>query len=252
MRTGTKLANSIKREFLVCKELIAEYETLHEENTLHDIRVAIRKIRAIIRLADEYYEIKAQKYCKKRLKEVFDKSSEVRDIDTFLLFLEDKKEKNLITKLGEKRELLLHELKATLHTIKHDKELKHSLKKLRSDLEDSRKDGVVKFLEDDYNAIFFEFSDVIEDKNLDFEHLHEMRKRCKKTRYSLESVSKTTFKEKITLCKEFQERLGRINDLNVWTWQLDGFEGEHEKLREAIKKIQLDELMSFREFIQKL
>lgn len=252
MGANTKLATAVANEFLTASKLIQTYEINHDEETLHDIRVSIRKIRSILSLANDFYDLKIDNSLKKKLKNIFDKSSEVRDIDTFLLFLEKEEEKKIYNKLSEKKELLLHELKASLHTLSRDKDIKESLKKISSKLTKSDKEGIGEFLNEDFRSIFFEYADVIREENLELEHLHEMRKRCKKTRYRLEVVDASIFKENIALCKEFQDRLGKINDFRVWLTQLEHFKGSFEETKEDISLLLDQETASFLDFLKKL
>lgn len=252
MEANTKLATAITNEFLTVSNLIYSYETKQDEETLHDIRVSIRKIRSIISLADDFFDIKVDNSLKKKLKSIFDKSSEVRDIDTFLLFLKKEGKKKVYRKLYNKKELLLHELKASLHTFVCNKDIKDSLKKISSKLTKNKKEGINEFLNEDFRAIFFEYADIIKMENLDLDHLHEMRKRCKKTRYRLEVVDAINFKKKISLCKEFQDRLGKINDFRVWIAQLERFKGSFKKTKRDITALLEEEIAMFLEFLKKL
>jgi len=252
MHPGERLSATIKKEFNGVKKLIAAYGAKDDEETLHDIRVSIRKVRSILSLATDFYELKIPKAIRKKLKEIFDKSSEVRDIDTFVLFLEKEHLNIEIKNLKEKKALLLVELKASLHTLANDPDINKALLFIAKELEIANKEGIEGFLKEDFNAIFFEYADVLRLENMDFEHLHEMRKRCKKSRYRLESVSKTEFKDRIALCKEFQERLGKINDFRVWLLQLEGLGEGYQKAIDDIEELKLQELEHFKGFIKSI
>lgn len=252
MTVNKKLSKAIKEEQKKQKELIHSYIKEPTEGELHDIRVSIRRLRSIFMLSLDFFEIKPPKYPKKRYKEIFDKSSEVRDIDTFLLFLENRDESNLKETLLEKKDALLKELNQKLESIDGDSELKRGLISLQKSIEKSSKTEIEGYLDDLYNSLLFELANLSKEDYIDLEHLHEVRKKCKKVRYKIEATQNSKYKSKVKLCKKIQDKLGIINDYRVWIWQLESLDSDYKKLKREIENLQQKEIESFREFLETL
>jgi CHAD domain-containing protein len=216
----TKMEENVKR----VDNRVNDYIKDSNENNIHDIRTAIRRLDATFRSLPK--KLREKKMICKYIttsKRLFKINSQIRDYDIICEKLEKYSSEPIYTKLTDslnrrRKTKLANAIKVALSL--RDLPLPHS----------SDNDLQSKKLEMRYNKIVCRLRERIE---LDLpvvltnankvKELHEMRKDCKKLRYLLElvphqnnnSIDNNEIHKTITELEDIQDMLGSIHDIDI-------------------------------------
>ncbi|MBV9176858.1 MAG: CHAD domain-containing protein [Nitrososphaeraceae archaeon] len=210
----TKLQENIQRVDKRVNDYIAD----SNEDNIHDIRTAIRKVDASFRSLPKKVREKSRVYDYiTASKQLFKINSQVRDYDIIYGKLEKYSSQPVYTELTEalkkRRDAKLRKARNIALSLR-----KLPLPKVDEDHIPNKK------LQQRFNKVVTRFSDRIE---LNFpivitnvnrtQQLHEMRKDCKKLRYLLEILpnQNNEIAKTITELEEMQDMLGSIHDDDI-------------------------------------
>lgn len=182
---------------------------------LHGFRVAIRRSRSLLKLfMPDAYAIAAV------LKEIVQKTNELRELDVFLTTVDSQKYPQLTKEIKTFRdnrfetiwsETFKNEIIIALHKL-YDELLEMDI--------DLQKDTLVKTAEEFYAESLRFFHDL--PSNESDEKLHDLRIRFKISRYALEFLNESGLyneRNKIKECKRIQNHFGNIQDtVNQLQW----------------------------------
>lgn len=194
-----------------------------EEENVHDLRVAARRLRVTLELLGEIKDFENLKKVNRKIKRVLRIFAELRDIQVQQLFLKD-----LINQFPELEHMILdlekREEKESIHSIKEinrldRKQVKEDLARLIKKVEGNlKKKEVHRALEEliqrDYHRVMDSQAALTLE---DVETFHRLRIDCKKFRYRMEIiepllVTDTNLGESL---RKIQDKLGEIQDLTV-------------------------------------
>ncbi|MCH9740520.1 MAG: CHAD domain-containing protein [Epsilonproteobacteria bacterium] len=200
-----------------------------DDEALHQLRVEIRKSRAILKAFDSYFNIKALKKIDKKLSKIAKASNKTRDLDVFLdacykefapfiVKLPIAFYESLVIERREERVRLEQFLKSgfvkeTIFEYKLflGKSAKPKKKKKRLLIEI---ESILAQHFSEINTLYRRYLDTKEEQNL-----HQIRINFKKIRYLLEAFKKTKYlseyRNMAHQSKVLQERLGEFNDLCI-------------------------------------
>jgi len=186
-----------------------------DNDALHDLRVALRRVQAIDSLCKGSIGICMNEEVQEGIKKVLKVSSNLRDIEELSSHtgfssgaLLEQKERLLAQFLESVRadiELTVFVEYAKIYAFLKTIEPKIGEMKL----------GALKWQLDLLKKNIKKLSRMRFDFEADFKTLHSIRKKFKKIRYSLDFLFLGA-SEGAFVCKELQDRLGKINDLRVW------------------------------------
>ncbi len=185
-------------------------ETKGDIEHLHRFRVAIRRSRSLLKLylPDAYAIISV-------LKEIVQKTNELRELDVFLLTLNSDEYPKLTKRIKEVRdkrfEMIWSESFAN-ETISSLNRLYDELHRLPIDITDKR---LTTKSEKFYAKSLRSYNRLSKDESAD--KLHELRIRFKISRYSLEFLNESGLHDeqaKIKECKQIQDHFGDIQDVS--------------------------------------
>lgn len=182
---------------------------------LHGFRVSIRRSRSLLKLfMPDAYAIAAV------LKEIVQKTNELRELDVFLITVDSKKYPHLTKDIKAFRDNRFE----TIWTETSKNEIIIALHKLYDELLemdiDLQKDALIKTAEEFYTESLQFFHDL--PANESDEKLHDLRIRFKISRYALEFLNESGLyneRKNIKECKKIQNYLGDIQDtVNQLEW----------------------------------
>lgn len=262
--------NTLQYDILKNKELLIEDNSNIEY--LHDLRVAVRKVRAIFVILEEYFLSDRLMICKKKFNKIGKITNAPRDLDVYLETLENF---SLSMPNGDKNKLdrLLSILK-----LQRDEEYKVLISFIRSSKFIKTLDKFSLFTKGEcYSALSEQDAKIvaknrlsslyekissdchkltITSSNKDF---HKLRIEFKKLRYLIELFLPVYRKKKslllVSKLKSLQTQLGNFNDLDVQLNTLDSFITKYDldiKEQEIIKILQLKFLKEQQEIKGKL
>lgn len=232
----------------------------HNADTIHDLRVIIRRFVQTLRVFKPCFHGKALRKIRRELKHIMAVAGEVRNHDIALRLLAKSKRAEL-TALKPKIQSRRREAERSLVTsLKPWLERKSSLK-WRAALEratgqsgeDFCKTPIAKTARQMLPRMaqdFFERGDKAASAKASPRELHRFRIASKKFRYTLElfsSVNGPPLKAKLEAIKPIQTLLGDINDLETVRSMLGQYEGA-EGVAAWLKKRQRKRLLEFREY----
>ena len=226
---------------------LSEYISDPNEENIHDIRISIRRLEAVYRVAPKNVrKIKQIKKYVKLAKKLFKQNAKIRDLDIICKKFETKyqnKTNDLILNLKDLRiervqkanKLALEVYRASIPKIPKSnlKEVEKRYDKILDEVE----------LEIQKNTII-----VLEDEGK-LEELHMLRKDFKKLRYSIELISKQS--PGIKRLKNFQDVLGEIHDCDVIKDYLKKL-GQDPNYNEIIEAENLERSKKYQKFVNLL
>ncbi|MBI2603478.1 MAG: CHAD domain-containing protein [Deltaproteobacteria bacterium] len=223
-----KRAKSFATNFQLCQQK-------YSEKSIHDLRVSLRRINAILTILSSVLNVQKAKKLKKKLSKLLKGFSDLRDLQVQILSVS-----SLLPHFGKLEKFQNHLLERERKMIKRiskdmrkssvDAELK-VLKALSGDLDRPSHDisGQKKLKAQLYNHVESRFARVMVLTQMvdpeKIETIHRVRLAFKKYRYAVEalnnifSFSKSTLKE----MHDFQTIMGEIHDLDVLQGTIDEF-----------------------------
>lgn len=229
----------------------ADYDT----EFLHDYRVSLRKVRAILSLFTGVYTDAITAQLKRMFAEIMKQTNRLRDLDVYLLeeslyfsMVPDSMHEGLNVMFEVFVEERQQQLKRVIDMLNSD-----AYRQTISDLarQFSKPDILESGVKSDeptlpfarqliwkrYNKVC-KIARRINDTTPD-EQIHVLRIQCKKLRYLMEFFtplfSKKTIKKLITALKRLQDNLGRFNDFSVQQRSLQAFLQEHSHHQNSMK-----------------
>ena len=216
---------------------------------VHDMRVAVRRLRSALRDFAPLFDKSALKTVKKDLKRIFDTLGDVRDQDValdmltkFALKTESETLKNGVGALTEKRAKRRAKARSELEktiTVENISELESKFSEALENAVERRKSAPEISFGDYGNKIIKSSWQNLQDLGaslyapFDIEKLHEMRIAAKRLRYAVElfAVCKDeSFKYFADQIAEMQSFLGDVHDCDVWIEDLRlVLKSEHKK-----------------------
>ncbi|NWF66661.1 MAG: CHAD domain-containing protein [Campylobacterales bacterium] len=211
---------------------------------LHDYRVAVRKIRALLNQLKKYFSDEEYLKLKNDFKQIGFYSGMVRDLDVYLLELDNFKNmlpdsmkddlNPLVDYLKKEQQEEHKKLSKFLSSKEYKKSIEHFKHFLeKADEEDEEHPAIVKIAKKKISKLhreIIEFGEMITDETPD-EKLHELRIECKKIRYLIEFFEPLFDSAKLMMLvkelKILQQCLGAYQDLFV----------QREKLKILIDKL---------------
>ena len=221
---------------------------------LHQYRVALRRCRALISLLKPLFEPKQKEMLKIELKALMQKTNLLRDLDVFLIKMDDyfyKLEHRyhqgltcFFDELQDERRKTHKEIKKWFRTEDYEQQCQLINGLIEEMDSNPTPDGHKKSLGFGKHVIWKHFNNVqqlcgIIDNHSPDATLHQLRISCKKLRYLLEYFSpifpSKTIKGQIKHLKQLQDELGNFNDTSI---QLDFFDAylERKKTEDKSKK----------------
>lgn len=209
---------------------------------LHDLRVALRKLLSIDALSAKTLGFCFDNRLKSKIKLLLKESSGLRDIEELLFFAPD-----MLGTLAVTKEIYQKELISKLSATRIEAEILHSytttyqtLKSEQARLQDFKEaalEGVIEAI----HKTSKKFIKITKIESVDFDELHFVRKRFKSYRYQLDFLFLGANEGSI-VCKRAQDKLGKVNDLRVWLEILKEGDAKIQgkiqvKLKEALKEV---------------
>jgi len=244
------LIRKFKKIMKIFAKKLDDYITDPNEDNIHDIRIAIRRMEAIYRILPKKNRKneEIQDYVK-QAKALFRINTQIRDFD----IIRSKLEKNhstqfsqIIDSMNNKRKHQLgagHRLALKLKSISQPKLKENDV--IESKLRRRFQKIVLELVAEINRNIPLALSD---DKKI--EEIHKLRKDFKKIRYSIElTTDKIDSIKSIKSLKKIQDELGSIHDSDIFLDYLRGVEGSHE-LSETIRNEILERREKYQKFVQ--
>lgn len=209
--------------------------------SVHRMRVAVRRMRSLLGLVEDYSPGKTVAMTEKELRKIARALGAIRDLDVLILDLQDfsatfppeakQRADALISRLGRRRA----KRRIRLNTFFDSKDYQRSLRQLESFAKNKRKRGqvlkrphkphelrhVLPLLLHQSLASVRAYDTVLPAS--DDKSLHALRVDCKRLRYALEffaPVLGSGAEPFLMMVKSMQDTLGRINDIAVFTSRL--------------------------------
>lgn len=244
------LVKQFKKIINTFTKKLDEYIKDPNEDNIHDIRIAIRRMESAYRiLPKKNREDEEIKNYLKEAKTLFKVNTQIRDFDIIRAKLEKKhmvQFSQIINSISDKRKSQLdagHGLAVQLKDISPPK-LKRS-KVTESKLRKRFQKIISKLIVEINHGIPIVLED---DKKI--EEIHKLRKNFKKLRYSIELTSdKIDSLKSIKSLKKIQDELGSIHDSDIFLDYLRDIEGSHE-LAGAIREEILERRKKYQKFVQ--
>jgi CHAD domain-containing protein len=202
---------------------------------IHDMRVAARRYRSVLRDFEDYFDKLPLKSVRKDLKKLSDLLGSVRDRDVAIIALETLAGEQDDEETAKAVERLIAEYRTARVDAHHDLLLTFPLEAVKA-LRDSLTDAIGqtmcelestirerveatgrKIIAERLNKVS-KFGSVLYDPD-DNEGLHKLRLRCKRLRYALELFAACLGDDLIPFAKEIaklQKCLGELHDCDVW------------------------------------
>ncbi len=241
------LARKFKKIIKTFNKKLSDYLNDPNEDNIHDIRIAIRRMEAAYRILP-----KSNRKCEdlqnyvKQAKTLFKINTQIRDFDIIRAKLEKRSSTqfaSILDSLSNKRKFQLnagHRIALRLKNILPPKLKENDIKE--SKLRKRFQKIVSELITQINHNIPLVLSD---DKKI--EEIHKLRKDFKKMRYSIELTTDSIDSLKsIKSLKKIQDELGLIHDSDIFLDYLKTIEGPHE-LSEIIR----EEIIGRRERYQK-
>lgn len=244
------LVKKFKKIISIFTKKLDEYIKDPNENNIHDIRIAIRRIESAYRiLPKKNRKNKDVKNYVEQAKTLFRINTQIRDFDIICAKLEKKhmaQFSQVIDSINNKRKDQLnagHRLALQLRDISPPKLKERDIteSKLRKRFQKITSELIVEI----HRSIPLVLGD---DKKI--EEIHKLRKNFKKLRYSIELTSdKIDSLKSIKSLKKIQDELGSIHDSDIFLDYLRGVEGPHE-LAETIREEILERREKYQRFVR--
>ncbi len=231
------------------KRSVREVIKGEDPEAVHDTRVAIRRIRAVLREIDNVYDKYYVKQLRNQLKSVFNKFGPVRDMEVSNQLLEklpvSDKNKAAFNKWLKERKKIEDELRQDVIHLIENKELDEPLKILNAimalPIKEKKDKSVEIFAFKKVNKIREMVLKMRKNVLENFENPepgHDLRILCKRLRYNIEffkPVLPTTFPKIMRYAKKMQSALGDMHDRDVLIEMVSGnLELSHELKQELL------------------
>ncbi|MDE1829078.1 MAG: CHAD domain-containing protein [Thaumarchaeota archaeon] len=241
------LASKFKKIIKTFTKKLDNYINDPNEENIHDIRIAIRRMEAVYRILP-----KSNRKCEdlqnyvKQAKALFKINTQVRDFDIIRAKLDRRNPTQfalIIDSIDNKRKFQLNAGRRLALKLKSATEPKLKENDIKESRVRKRFQKIVSGLIIDINHnIPLALSD---DKKI--EDIHKLRKDFKKIRYSIElTVDNIDSLRSIKSLKKIQDELGLIHDSDIFLNYLKDIEGPH-----GLSEIIRDEIIERRERYQK-
>jgi CHAD domain-containing protein len=208
-----------------------------DAETIHDVRVAIRRLRQALTVFRNELPNTFGRKIDKRLRKLLKSAGKIRNLDVAMELLQPFRtsEPKLMRLMRKDRQDLARDLQTQLAAMNE----KRSVEKWRAKLADraarkgqdaKRGDDVTRELLASLAVEFFNAGAEAATDDSDPEALHNFRIRTKKFRYSLELFSPlydSDLARRITTIRKLQTRLGEINDFISTAAMLKRYRREH-------------------------
>ncbi|MCE2471399.1 MAG: CHAD domain-containing protein [Anaerolineae bacterium] len=232
-------------QLLRMKAQEAGSRTGEDIESVHKMRVAVRRMRSLLRLVSEYHQSKTIAKTEKKLRQIARALGAIRDLDVLILELQhfsaalspdaQQQTNALISRLERRRA----KRRKRLNTFFDSKGYERSLRQLESFAENPGERArrlkrphephelrhVLPLLLHQRLARVRAYDTVLPAS--DDKRLHALRVECKRLRYALEffaPVLGSSVDGFLALIKAMQDTLGRINDIAVFVSQLQGLD----------------------------
>ena len=244
------LVKKFKKIASILAERLDEYIKDPNENNIHDIRIAIRRMESIYRiLPKKNRKNEDVKNYVEQAKALFRINTQIRDFDIIRAKLEKKhvtQFSEIIDSINNKRK---HQLNAGHRLALQLKDIFPPKLKERDITESKLRKRFQKITSKLIIEINHSTPLVLEDDKK-IEEIHKLRKDFKKLRYSIELTSdKIDSLKSIKSLKKIQDELGSIHDSDIFLDYLRGIEGPHE-LTETIREEILERRRKYQKFVQ--
>ena len=208
-------------EFNRLREMVL---TGQEPDTVHDLRVASRRLRATLRLLEPFISRKRVTFIAVRIRRLTRGLGRLRNIDEGVLFFSTAATEldGVVGPLGDERKRERARIVTMLKRFPHhsvDRVVRHCIAELVGAAATSRRAPVLSvYLSGVVFTGFLEINHLLPTAVLPVnrEPRHALRIAIKKWRYNLETISRMVDKDYgvvLELLKEYQSLLGRMNDL---------------------------------------
>ncbi|MDA4129776.1 MAG: CHAD domain-containing protein [Thaumarchaeota archaeon] len=233
------------------KNLDARLKSLQKDaspDSIHDVRTSIRRVEAAFQLLPKRFR-KRSKACRyiSGSKKLFKSMSPVRDIDILISNLADLQSistvKTVLMTLRSERDRRIREILGRAKSLNELKAPKLRKNKLASFQIMKRKRRVLQGLQ-------WRIAELVPLVLQDYEkvdEVHNLRKYCKRLRYTLELVLSEEERDFAGLMEEWQKALGSVRDLDLTAEYIakNGLESELKQYLEGLKKKRERSLESF-------
>ncbi len=209
--------------------------------SVHKMRVAVRRMRSLLRLVDDYYSGKSIAETERGLRDIARALGAIRDLDVLILDLQDfsaplppdarQQAEALVSRFDRRRAKRRRRLNAyfdsrgyrrTLRQLESFAKLKRKhRRRLRRPYDPHELRHVLPLLLHQRLASVRAYDTVL--PAADDEHLHALRVECKRLRYAIEffaPVLGSSAERCLALIRSLQDTLGRIHDIAVFVSRL--------------------------------
>ncbi|HJU13763.1 MAG TPA: CHAD domain-containing protein [Candidatus Nitrosotalea sp.] len=244
------VAKKFKKIIKTFTTVLDNYIKNPDEDNIHDIRIAIRRMEAVYRILPKKIrqERDLQKYVEQS-KNLFKINTRVRDFDIICSKLEKKQPNQfsqIISSINNKRKIQLSTGIELALKIKDLTEPRLKEKEIGESRLRKRFQKVVTRLANEINQNI----PVVLGDEKKVEEIHKLRKDFKKLRYSIELTSeKRDSLESIKSLKRIQDELGLIHDSDIFLDYLREIEGPHD-LSGTIREEILERKERYNKFVQ--
>jgi len=188
---------------------LLEFDISSSENSLHDFRVEIKKMRAIMKFLKSVYRKQKLKKTTRQLNSIFQEAGEIREYQLLLLWFQ-KHDLNIFIKKTfpvETLEEMINKFHKKVHEFKHD----------LKDLNDHVNEYILKtneILAEQYVTDLSVQIETLVRKNCPISEWHELRKIIKQWMYAINWVENGIVTD-ISFYQKLQEAIGYWHDAQV-------------------------------------
>lgn len=192
-----------------------DFDSSMSETDLHDFRVELKKMRAILKFLSKVYSKQKLKKSARLLSNIFQQAGDIREYQLLLQWL-DKNELGVLKKhcFPENR---MSEMMQVFQ--QHTHLYKLELKELVDDLTDFVK-STNSILSEQYASDLFAQINKMIVKDCNEDHWHELRKRIKQWQYACNWVGENDWNLEYAYFQKLQEAIGQWHDLETIQQQL--------------------------------
>ena len=232
-----------------------------DADAVHDVRVAIRRLRQCLEVFAPLFPSRASRKLRKRVRLLLKSAGELRNLDIAIELLKKVRLAGTGPLIGEIRK----------DRVKTEKELVQAIEKLRDgDIAGKWRSKMAapankRALIEDYlknlpvmAAEFFEAGERAADASADSDTLHKFRIKTKKFRYTLElfePVYGATLNARMRVLRNVQQRLGDINDYAASARILKNYRKGHrtvvDRALEHLARLSAAEVKDFRRYFHR-
>jgi CHAD domain-containing protein len=188
----------------------------YSNESLHDFRVAVRKLLSLNILFEKTVGFCFGEELKTELKTALHISSQLRDMEELLRFapeLESELDSKIGAHLGDIIDGLRHS-RLEMEVMDGYKSVYETVQKEQNKLSHIKQIALEVVIEA-LKKTSKKYAKIAKDEKTDFDELHYVRKRCKRYRYQLDFLF-LDGNEGSPICKRIQDKLGKVNNLRMW------------------------------------